>query len=84
MASFVRRRNTCLLLASVCATGQLDAQGDRSTLAARLDSMAASHVAANRAVGLVAAVVRGNDTLLLRGYGKADVEWSVPMPVDAM
>jgi hypothetical protein len=31
-----------------------------------------------------AAVVRGNDTLLLKGYGKADVEWNIPMPPDAM
>jgi CubicO group peptidase (beta-lactamase class C family) len=28
--------------------------------------------------------VKGNDTLLLKGYGKADVEWEVPMPTDAM
>jgi hypothetical protein len=39
---------------------------------------------ANRAPGMVAAVVRGNDTLLFKAYGKADVEWDVPMPADAM
>ncbi|HLL81651.1 MAG TPA: serine hydrolase domain-containing protein, partial [Longimicrobium sp.] len=50
----------------------------------RLDSVAASGVVENRAVGIVAAVVRGNDTLLYKGYGKADVEWDVPMPRDAM
>jgi CubicO group peptidase (beta-lactamase class C family) len=63
-----------------------------STLAAQsgqanprtLDSIAGAGVLANRAVGLVAAVVKGNDTLLLRAYGKADVEWDVPMSVDAM
>lgn len=49
-----------------------------------LDSIASAGVLANRTVGLVAAVVRGNDTLLLKGYGKADLEWEVPMPVDAM
>jgi CubicO group peptidase (beta-lactamase class C family) len=32
----------------------------------------------------VAAVVKGNDTLLMKGYGKANVEWDVPMPADAM
>ena len=37
----------------------------------------------SRGVGLVAAVVRGNDTLLHRAYGKANVEWDVPMPADA-
>jgi CubicO group peptidase (beta-lactamase class C family) len=33
---------------------------------------------------MVAAVVRGNDTLLFKAYGRADVEWDVPMPADAM
>jgi CubicO group peptidase (beta-lactamase class C family) len=54
------------------------------TLAQRLDSLAGSGVLANRAVGIVAAVVKGNDTLLVKGYGKANVEWDVPMPADAM
>ncbi|CAN5724053.1 hypothetical protein BH23GEM9_BH23GEM9_12990 [soil metagenome] len=54
------------------------------TLAERLDSIAGSGVLANRAVGTVAAVVKGNDTLLMKGNGKANVEWDVPMPADAM
>lgn len=51
---------------------------------ATLDSIAAAGVNTNRTVGLVAAVVRGNDTLLMKAYGRADVEWNVPMHVDAM
>lgn len=54
------------------------------TLVETLDSIAGAGVVENRAVGLVAAVVKGNDTLLLKGYGKADVEWDVPMTTDAM
>jgi CubicO group peptidase (beta-lactamase class C family) len=50
----------------------------------RLDSIAGAGVLANRAVGLVAAVVKGNDTLLLKAYGKANLEWDVPMAADAM
>src|SRR5262245_24742569 len=49
-----------------------------------LDSIAGAPVLANRAAGLVAAAVKGNDTLLLKAYGKADVEWDVPMTTDAM
>jgi CubicO group peptidase (beta-lactamase class C family) len=49
-----------------------------------LDSIAGAGVLQNRAVGLVAAVVKGNDTLLMKAYGRADVEWDVPMSVDAM
>jgi CubicO group peptidase (beta-lactamase class C family) len=51
---------------------------------ATLDSIAGAGVLANRAVGIVAAVVRGNDTLLMKAYGKADVEWDIPMTTDAM
>lgn len=54
------------------------------TLADRLDSIAGAGVRQGRAVGMVAAVVRGADTLLFTPYGKADVEWDVPMAVDAM
>lgn len=60
------------------------AQSDRSTLVKQLDSLAGSGVLENRAVGIAAAVVKGNDTLLFKGYGKADVEWNVPMPADAI
>ena len=57
---------------------------DRDSLARRLDSIARSGVVENRVTGIAAAVVRGNDTLLLKGYGKANVEWDVPMPADAV
>jgi CubicO group peptidase (beta-lactamase class C family) len=60
------------------------AQSDRDALVRKLDSLAGSGVLENRAVGIAAAVVRGDDTLLLKAYGKADVEWNVPLPVDAM
>ena len=72
-----------LLLALALTSPVAHAQSGRSPIAA-LDSIAASFVTGNRTVGLAAAVVKGSDTLLLRGYGKADVEWDVPMPADAM
>lgn len=50
----------------------------------KLDSIAATFVAANRTVGMVVPMVKGNDTLLMKAYGKADVEWDVPMETDAM
>jgi CubicO group peptidase (beta-lactamase class C family) len=49
-----------------------------------LDSIAGAGIAQNRAVGIVAAVVKGNDTLLMKAYGKADVEWDAAMTTDAM
>jgi CubicO group peptidase (beta-lactamase class C family) len=67
-----------LLLAAPAA-----AQRD-SALVQRLDSIAGHWVRRELAVGIAAAVVRGSDTLLLRSYGRADVEWDVPLPLDAM
>jgi len=74
---------TALLLLGA-SVGSAAAQSDRAALVRKLDSLAGSGVLENRAVGIAAAVVRGNDTLLLKGYGKADIEWNIPLPADAM
>src|SRR6187431_2864779 len=74
---------TALLLLVTTVTGAT-AQSNRAALVKQLDSLAGSGVLENRAVGIAAAVIRGNDTLLLEGYGKADVEWNVPMPAHAV
>jgi CubicO group peptidase (beta-lactamase class C family) len=65
------------------ATSTAGAQSGRS-LVERLDSIAAAAAAEGRALGMVAAVVREGDVLLLNAYGRADVEWDVPMTADAM
>ncbi len=56
---------------------------DRSTLIAALDSAARAHDALANVAGISVAVIRGADTLLLKGYGDADLEWDVPTPADA-
>jgi CubicO group peptidase (beta-lactamase class C family) len=73
-----------LAVALLLAPPVADAQAPRAASVVRLDSIAGAGVAQKRAVGIVAAVVKGNDTLLLKSYGKANLEWDVPMPVDAM
>lgn len=73
-----------VVLAADAAAGQATAAQSGRALVERLDSLAGSGVVENRAVGIVAAVVEGNDTLLFKAYGKANVEWDIPMPVDAM
>jgi CubicO group peptidase (beta-lactamase class C family) len=65
------------------AAAPVAAQSD-STPEQRLDSIAGHWVRRGLAVGIAAAVVRGGDTLLLKAYGKADVEWDVPLPLDAL
>jgi CubicO group peptidase (beta-lactamase class C family) len=66
------------------AAAPVAAQSPRDALVHKLDSLAGAPVAEGRAVGIAVAVVKGNDTLLMKGYGKADAEWNVPMPADAM
>ena len=63
--------------------GTATAQSGRP-LAYRLDSIAADGLRYRGPVGIVAAVVKGKDTLLMKAYGKANLEWEVPMTVDAM
>ena len=81
---FLRFRFAALAVLVTSAGAAAAQSTDRAALVKQLDSLAGSGILEKRAAGLVAAVVRGNDTLLLKGYGKADVEWDVPMPADAM
>ena len=77
------RASLCVIALIAITASTAAAQSER-TLAQRLDSLAGSGVLENRAVGIAAAVVRGNDTLLFKGYGKSDVEGNIAMPVDAL
>ncbi|MEQ9397585.1 MAG: serine hydrolase domain-containing protein [Longimicrobiales bacterium] len=68
-----------LVALALLARADLSAQSD---LRATLDSLARSHVAQSLVPGVSVAVVHRGDTLLLGGYGSADIEWDVPTPAD--
>jgi D-alanyl-D-alanine carboxypeptidase len=53
-------------------------------LRATLDSIAQSFVAAANTPGSAVAVVRGNDTLVFRGYGVANLEVGTPVTVTSV
>ena len=53
---------------------------DRARIQALTDSVVAAALATGHAAGLSVAVVRGRDTLVLKGYGVADLEFDVPTP----
>lgn len=57
---------------------------DRGGLVATLDSLAAAHAADSLVAGVTVGVVHHGDTLLLKGFGVADLEWDVPMATDAV
>jgi CubicO group peptidase (beta-lactamase class C family) len=84
MLNLVVLRSSLVALAAVSIGASAATAQSSRTLVQRLDSLAASGVLENRTAGIVAAVVKGNDTLLVKGYGKADIEWDVPMSTDAM
>lgn len=73
-----------LVTTAGAAPAQERTQADRAALVARLDSLASAPVRDGRAAGISVAVVHGRDTLLLKGYGRANIELDVPMPVNAV
>jgi len=78
------RRVFYVLLALVSIGASTATAQPGGTLVQRLDSIAGAGVRENRSVGITAAVVKGKDTLLLKAYGKSDVEGDVPMTVDTI
>jgi CubicO group peptidase (beta-lactamase class C family) len=65
------------------STAPAHGQG-RGALVQRLDAIAGAGVSEQRAVGIVTAVVKGKDPLLVKAYGKADVEGDVAMTADTV
>jgi CubicO group peptidase (beta-lactamase class C family) len=70
------------LLVAIDASDAI-AQSD-AALFSRLDSIAGADVTEERAVGLVVAVVKGKDKLLLEAYGNADADGSVAMTANTV
>lgn len=73
-----------LLVAMVSIGASTVTEQSGGALSQRLDSIAGAGVLEKRAVGITAAVVKGKDTLLLKAYGKGDVEGDVPATVDTV
>ncbi|MCI0432500.1 MAG: beta-lactamase family protein [Gemmatimonadetes bacterium] len=81
-----RSRTGFVAMIVLCAgtAPAVHAQRSRAESIARMDSIAASPVVEGRVAGIAVAVVRGADTLLLKSYGKGDLEWDVPLTNDAV
>ena len=59
-------------------------QNGRAALLTRIDSVVQAEMARSKTPGMSVAVQRGNDILLARGYGLADVEHSVPASAETV
>jgi CubicO group peptidase (beta-lactamase class C family) len=57
---------------------------DAKLIAAKVDSIAMAPITEGRVAGMSVAVVRGADTVVLAGYGSADLELRVPTPPNAV
>ena len=60
------------------------ASPERAALVARIDSIVNKRITSGKIAGASVAVVKGQDTILIKGYGKADLEFDVPTPQDAI
>jgi CubicO group peptidase (beta-lactamase class C family) len=49
-----------------------------------MDSIAESPLVEGRVAGLAVIVVQAGDTVLMKAYGEADLEWNVPLAEDAV
>ena len=79
------RATAVLIFASALPFVSLEAQAtDAARIRSAVDSIAAAALAGGRAAGMSIAVVRGRDTLVLKGYGMADLELDVPTPARAV
>lgn len=74
---------TAVVFAALTATAA-NAQTSRAERIAAMDSIAESPLVEGRVAGLAVIVVQGADTLLMKAYGEADLEWGVPMTEDAV
>ena len=63
----------CLILAYVNVYGQ-------SSITARIDAIVEAPIKAGKVAGASVAVVKGNETIVQKGYGFADLELDVPTP----
>ena len=69
-----------LAVAALVQSQALAQTTDRARIRAVTDSVVASALQGGRAAGVSVAVVRGRDTIVLKGYGYADLEFDVPTP----
>ncbi len=84
MIRHVARHLVLVVLASGLAQ-VAHAQGrDRASLPAAIDSVVQSFLKDGKAAGMSVAVVKGRDTIALKGYGMADLELDVPTPAHAV
>ena len=79
------RRPFAALALSLLAAPPLEAQvAPRAALRARIDAILSAPLKAGTLAGASVAVIKGRDTILVKGYGKANLELGTPTPANAI
>jgi len=73
-----------LTLTQVRSIAQSSAVPTNETVAAKVDDIAANYLSKPGAAGLSIAVARGDEIIVSKGYGLADVEFDVPADAETM
>ncbi|MBM4186359.1 MAG: beta-lactamase family protein [Gemmatimonadetes bacterium] len=74
-----------VIVTGLSAPASLTAQRpDRAKLVAQIDSIVSAPIKAGQVAGVSIAVVKGRDTIALKGYGAADLELDTPTPANAI
>lgn len=91
-STLLRHPLLLLVLATACggsgapATSKAKAASSnaaRETLVKTIDSIVSAPITAGKVVGASIAVVKGNDTIAVQGFGRANYELNVPTPARA-
>jgi CubicO group peptidase (beta-lactamase class C family) len=76
---------TALTVTTLATTRALHAQRpDRARLVATIDSIVNAPIKAGQVAGISVAVVKGADTIVMKGYGWADLDLDTPTPANAI
>ena len=73
-----------LALLPVVATAAHAQAAPRAAMRARIDAIIQAPIAAGTLAGASIAVIRGSDTIAVKGYGKANLELGVATPANAI
>ena len=79
----MRWRLSLVASLTLAVPGAIHAQRAATDPPARIDAIVGAPIADGKVAGTAVAVVKGGQTVMMKGYGLADLEWTVPMPADA-
>lgn len=72
-----------LVIFSSCTFSLFNTNREVDILGEKLSEIARPYIESGQVAGMAVGLAKGKEILLLKGYGKANLEFDVPMPADA-